>query len=103
MKIKIEIIIIGILLVSLSGCVSSNVYPGTFKYEKDQNQSFELRDDGTYIWNPGDPTKIFKGTYVRKGDKVEIMSILGQVRIMTITDKGLVDLDGEIWIKVPNS
>src|SRR3989337_386328 len=101
MKINIEIIIIGILLVSLSGCVSSNVYPGTFRYEKDQNQSLELRDDGTYIANPGDPTQIFKGTYVRKGNKVEIMLTLGYVRIMTITDKGLVDLDGEIWVKVP--
>jgi hypothetical protein len=100
---KIEIIIIGMLLVFLSGCVSSNVYPGTFRYEKDKSQSFELRADGTYIWNPGNPARIFKGTYVRKGDKVEISSILGNVRIMTITDKGLVDVDGELWARVPNS
>jgi hypothetical protein len=95
-----NITIIVILLMLLSGCVYSNTYTGTFRYEFDHNQSFELRCDGTYLWNPGNSAHIFKGTYVRNGNKIEIMSIFGITRIMTITDKGLVDSDGEIWEKV---
>jgi hypothetical protein len=41
MKMKIEIIIIGMLLVSLSGCVS-NAYPGTFELGNPQPKLLSL-------------------------------------------------------------
>ncbi len=103
MKIKIEIIIIGMLLVSLSGCVNSNVYPGTFKLGDPPTQTLELRDDGTYLFTPEDPTHASKGTYVRRGDKIELTGVFGLTSVMNITDKGLIGTNGNLWVKVPNS
>ncbi len=100
MKVKIKIIIIGILLIFLSGCVFPNTYLGTYRSQKNPKQTIELRDDGTYILNPGDPAQTFKGTYVKKNDKIELNMAFGYVRIMTISDKGLLDIDGDIWKKV---
>jgi hypothetical protein len=103
MKMKIEIIVIGIILVSLSGCVNANIYPGTFKLSGPPSQTLELRDDGTYLLIPADPTHTSKGTYVRRGDKIELTGAFGFTSIMTISKTGLVDIDGDIWVKVPNS
>ena len=103
MKIKIEIIIIGMLLVSLSGCVNSNVYPGTFKLGDPPTQTLDLRDDGTYLLIPEDPTHTSKGTYVRRGDKIELTGVFGITSVMTISNTGLIDSDGDIWVKVSNS
>ena len=100
---KIEIIIIGIILVSLSGCINANIYPGTFKLGDPPTQTLELRDDGTYLLIPADPTQTSKGTYVRRGDKIELTGAFGFTSIMTISKTGLVDIDGDIWARVPGS
>ena len=103
MKIKIEIITIGMLLVLLSGCVNSNVYPGTFKLGDPPTETLELRDDGTYLLTPADATHTSKGVYVRRGDKIELTGVFGITSIMTISKKGLIDPDGDVWIKIQNS
>ncbi len=100
---KIEIIIIGMLLVALSGCVNANTYPGTFKLGDPPTQTLELRDDGTYLLIPADTTHTSKGVYVRRGDKIELTGVFGITSIMTISKTGLIDPDGDIWAKVPNS
>ena len=97
---KIEIIIFGIILVSLSGCVNANIYSGTFKSGNPPNQTLELRDDGTYLLIPADATHTSKGTYVRKGDTLELTGVFGLTSIMNITDKGLIGTNGNLWIKV---
>ncbi len=102
MKIKIEIMIIGMLLASLSGCVNSNVYPGTFKLGDPPTQTLELRDDGTYLLIPPDAKYTEKGSYVRRGDKIEFTDALGFTEIMTITEKGLLAKNGNLWVRVPN-
>lgn len=103
MKIKIEIIIIGMLLASLSGCVNSNVYPGTYKLGDPPTETLELREDGTYLYTPADVKYTEKGTYVRRGDKIELTGAFGITTIMNITDKGLVGNSGKLWVRVPNS
>ncbi len=103
MKIKIEIIIVGMLLVSLSGCVNSNVYPGIFKLGDPPTQTLELRDDGTYLLIPADAKYTEKGVYVKRGNKLEFTDALGLTEIMTITEKGLLANNGNLWAKVPNS
>jgi len=97
---KIELIIIGMLVVSLSGCVDANIYPGTFKLSGPTNQTLELRDDGTYLLIPDDTTHTSKGTYVRKGDTLELTGVFGLTSIMNITDKGLIGTNGNLWIKI---
>ncbi len=100
---RIEILILGMLIVSLSGCVSSNVYPGTFKLGDPPTQTLELRDDGTYLLIPEDPTHTSKGTYVRRGDKIELTGVFGLTSVMNITDKGLIGTNGNLWVRVPES
>ena len=100
---KIKIIIIGIILVFLSGCVNANIYPGTFKLGDPPTQTLELRDDGTYLLIPTDATHTSKGTYVRRGDKIELTGAFGFTSVMTISKTGLVDIDGDIWVRVPGS
>ncbi len=101
MKIKIEIIIIGMLLVSLSGCVNSNVYPGTFELGNPPTKTLELRDDGTYLLITAKENYAQKGTYVRRGNKIELTDALGFTGIVKITDKGLEEGDGSVWVRVP--
>ncbi|KAB2945289.1 MAG: hypothetical protein OI860_00530 (plasmid) [Candidatus Methanoperedens sp.] len=100
---KIEIIIIGMLVVSLSGCVNANIYPGTFKLSVPPNQTLELRDDGTYLLIPADVKYTEKGSYIKKGPKIEFTDALGFTEIMTITDKGLLAANGNLWVRVPKS
>ena len=100
---KIELIIIGIILVSLSGCVNANIYPGTFKLGDPPTQTLELRDDGTYLLIPADAKYTEKGVYVKRGNKIEFRDALGFTEIMTITDKGLIGTNGNLWVRVPKS
>ncbi|NJD76249.1 MAG: hypothetical protein FIB08_04030 [Candidatus Methanoperedens sp.] len=100
---KIETIIIGMLIVSLSGCINSNVYPGTFKLGDPPTQTLELRDDGTYLLIPVDTKYIEKGSYIKKGTKIEFTDALGFTEIMTITDQGLEGAKGNLWVRVPKS
>ncbi len=100
---KIGIIIIGIILVSLSGCVSANIYPGTFKLGDPPTQTLELREDGTYLLIPTEAKYTEKGSYIKKGTKIEFTDALGFTEIMTITDKGLIGTNGNLWVRVPKS
>ena len=100
---KIELIIIGIILVSLSRCVNANIYPGTFKLGDPPTQTLELRDDGTYLLISTEAKYTEKGSYIKKGTKIEFTDALGFTEIMTITDKGLIGTNGNLWVKVPNS
>lgn len=100
---KIEIIIIGIILVSLSGCVNANIYPGTFKLGDPPTQTLELRDDGTYLLIPAEAKYTEKGIYVKRGDKIEFTDALGFTEIMTITEKGLIGTNGNLWVRVPKN
>jgi hypothetical protein len=100
---KIELIIIGMLVVSLSGCVNANIYPGTFKSGNPPNQTLELRDDGTYLLIPADAKYTEKGVYVKRGNKIELTGAFGLTTIMNITDKGLIGNSGNLWARVPNS
>jgi hypothetical protein len=85
------------LVVSLSGCVNANIYPGTFKLSGPTNQTLELRDDGTYLLIPADAKYIEKGVYVKRGDKIELTGAFGLTTIMNITDKGLIGNSGNLW------
>ena len=98
---KIEIIIIGMLIVSLSGCINSNVYPGTFELDNPPTKTLELREDGTYLLIIAKEKYSQKGTYVRRGDKLELTGALGFTGIVNITDKGLEEGDGSVRIRVP--
>jgi hypothetical protein len=100
---KSEIIIIGIMLVFLSGCASSNVYPGTFKLGDPPTKTLELREDGTYLLIPVDVKYTEKGIYVKRENQIECTDAFGFTEIMTITDKGLIGRDGKLWVKVPNN
>jgi len=100
---KIEIIIVGIILVSLSGCMNANIYPGTFKLGDPPTQTLDLRDDGTYLLIPADTKYAEKGIYVKRGDKIELTGALGLTTIMNITDKGLIGNSGNLWVRVPKS
>jgi len=100
---KIKIIIIGIILVFLSGCVNANIYPGTFKLGDPPTQTLELRDDGTYLLIPAEAKYTEKGFYIKKGTKIEFTDALGFTEIMTITDKGLIGTNGNLWVRVPKS
>lgn len=100
---KIEIIIIGLILVSLAGCVNSNsnVYPGTFEIGNPPTKTLELRDDGTYLLIIAKEKYAQKGTYVKRGDKIELTGALGFTGIVNITDRGLEEGDGSVWVRVP--
>ncbi len=98
---KIEIIIVGMLIASLSGCINSNVYPGIFELGNPPTKTLELRDDGTYLLFIANEKYSQKGTYVRKGDKIELTGALGFTGIVKITDKGLEEGDGSVWVRVP--
>ena len=66
------------LLASLfSGCVSQDVYIGTFKLDKTPPETLELREDGTYLLVPADPKFTEKGVYVKRGSTIEVTGCFG--------------------------
>jgi hypothetical protein len=99
-----HIIILTILFILLSGCVSNNTtYVGT--YYKDQSNYITLNPDGTFIVNQ-DSTEGggFTGTYEVNTDKTGVMTIFLKFAdgdsIMTIGNKTiLVDRQGDKWTK----
>ena len=89
------------LLASLfSGCLSQDVYIGTFKLDKTPSKTLEIREDGTYLLVPDDPKFTEKGVYVKRGYNLEVTDALGFTSVMKITDEGLVEDNGDRWIRV---
>ena len=89
------------LLVSLfSGCVSQDAYIGTFKLDKIPSKTLEIRDDGTYLLIPADPAFTQKGVYVKRDSTIEVTNALGFTSVMNITDDGLIEDNGDRWIRV---
>lgn len=92
-----------ILLVSLlSGCVTNDAYIGTYKLDKTPSKILELRDDGTYLLTPDDPKFTSKGVYVKRGSTLEVTGMLGFTSMMNITDYGLLEDNGDRWLRVTN-
>lgn len=89
------------LLASLfSGCVSQDMYIGTFKLDKTPSKTLEIRDDGTYLLVPADSAFTQKGVYVKRGTTLEVTNALGFTSVLNITDNGLIEDNGDRWIRV---
>jgi hypothetical protein len=98
---RFKLFTVMMILVSLfSGCVSQNAYTGTFKLDKTPTDTLELREDGTYLLVPADPKFTEKGVYVRRGSAIEVTGMLGFTSVMNITDYGLLEDNGDRWIRV---
>ncbi len=98
---KIKMLATVILLASLfSGCVSQGAYIGTYKLDKTPSKTLEIREDGTYLLVPDDPKFTEKGVYVKRGSTIEVTGMLGYTSIMNITDYGLLEDNGDRWIRV---
>lgn len=83
----------------LSGCVSQEVYIGTFKLDKTPSKTLEIRDEGTYLLVPADSEYTQKGVYVKRGSTLEVTDALGFTSVMNITDDGLIEDNGDRWIR----
>jgi hypothetical protein len=59
-----------------------------------------LTEDGTYLLVPADPKFTEKGVYVRRGSDIEVTGMLGFTSVMNITDYGLLEDNGDRWIRV---
>lgn len=89
------------LLGSLSsGCVSENTYIGTYKLDKTPSKTLEIREDGTYLLIPTDTKFTQKGVYAKRGSTIEVTNALGFTSVINITDYGLLEDNGDRWIKV---
>ncbi len=92
-----------ILFASLfSGCVGQDTDAGTFKLDKTPSDTLELREDGTYLLVPADPKFTEKGTYTKRGSTIEVTDALGFTSVMNITDYGLLEVNGDRWLRVAN-
>ena len=86
------------LLASLfSGCVSQDAHIGTYKLDKTPSETLEIRDDGTYLLVS---KYTQKGVYVKSGTTLEVTNALGFTSVMNITDDGLIEDNGDRWIRV---
>jgi len=83
-----------------SGCVSNNAYIGTYKLDKTPSKTLELREDRTYLLVPDDPKFTEKGVIVKRGSTIEVTDALGLTSVMHITDYGLLEDNGDRWIRV---
>ena len=98
---KFKLFAVSMLLASLfSGCVSQEVYIGTFKLDKTPSETLEIRDDGTYLLVPADSEYTQKGVYVKRGTTLEVTNALGFTSVMNITEDGLIEDNGDRWIRV---
>ena len=100
-----QIIILTILFILLSGCVSNNTaYVGT--YYKDQSNYITLNQDGTFIVEQ-DPIEGggFKGTFQVNTDKTGEMTLFlkfadGDSTMRIANKTVLIDYQGVKWIKM---
>jgi hypothetical protein len=100
---RFELFVAVILLASLfSGCVGQDTYAGTFKLDKAPSDTLELREDGTYLLVPADPKFTEKGIYTKRGSTIEVTDALGFTSVMNITDYGLLEDNGDRWLRVAN-
>jgi hypothetical protein len=98
---KIKLFATVMLLASLfSGCVSHDTYVGTYKLDKTPSKTLEIREDGTYLLVPADPKFTEKGVYNKRGSTIEVTDALGFTSVMNITDYGLLEDNGDRWIRV---
>ncbi len=98
---RFKLIAAAMLLASLfSGCVAQDTYIGTYRLDKTPSKTLELREDGTYLLIPSDPKFTSKGVYVKRGSTIEVTGMLGFTSVMNITDYGLLEDNGDRWIKV---
>ncbi len=98
---EIKLLATVLLLASLfSGCVSQEVYIGSYKLDKTPSKTLELREDGTYLLVPDDPNFTSKGVYVKRGSTIEVTGMLGFTSVMNITNYGLLEDNGDRWIRV---
>ncbi len=98
---RFKLFAVVMLLASLfSGCVTNDAYIGTYKLDKTPTKTLELREDGTYLLVPDDPKFTEKGVYVKRGSTIEVTGMLGFTSVMNITDYGLLDNDGDRWLRV---
>lgn len=82
------------------GCVGNDAYIGTFKLDKTPTDTLELREDGTYLLVPAEPKFTEKGVYVKRSSTIEVTGMLGSTSVMNITDYGLLEDNGDRWIRV---
>jgi hypothetical protein len=90
-----------LLIVSLfSGCVSENAYIGTYKLDKTPSKTLEIREDGTYLLVPADTKFTQKGVYAKRASTIEVTNAIGFTSVMNITEYGLLEDNGDRWIRV---
>ncbi len=90
-----------ILLASLfSGCLSHDANIGTFKLDKTPSETLEIREDGTYLLTPDNLKYTEKGVYVKRGSTIEVTGALGLTAVLNITEYGLIEKNGDRWIRV---
>jgi len=92
--------VVMLLTALFSGCVSEDAYIGTFKLDKTPSKTLEIREDGTYLLVPADPAFTQKGVYVKRDSTIEVTNALGFTSVMNITDYGLLEDNGDRWIRV---
>ncbi len=98
---RFELFAAVILLASLfSGCINQSTYVGTFKLDKTPSKTLEIREDGTYLLVPADPAFTQKGVYIKSGSAIEVTNALGFTSVMNITNDGLIEDNGDRWIRV---
>ncbi len=98
---RFKIFAVLLLVASLfSGCIGQDKYTGTFKLDKTPSDTLELRADGTYLLVPADPRFTEKGVYVKRGSTIEVTGALGFTSVMNITDYGLLEDNGDRWIRI---
>ena len=98
MRFKLFAVVI-LLAFLFSGCVSEDAYIGTFKLDKTPSKTLEIREDGTYLLVPADPAFTQKGVYVKRDSNIEVTNALGFTSVMNITDEGLIEDNGDRWIR----
>lgn len=98
---RIGLFAAAMLLASLfSGCVSQDAHIGTYKLDKTPSETLEIREDGTYLLVPEGSKYTQKGVYVKRGTTLEVTNALGFTSVMNITDEGLIEDNGDRWVRV---
>ncbi|PWB49326.1 MAG: hypothetical protein C3F06_14340 [Candidatus Methanoperedenaceae archaeon] len=98
---RFELFAVVMLLTSLSsGCLSQDDYIGTYRLDKTPSKTLEIREDGTYLLVPEASGHTQKGVYIKRGTTLEVTNVLGFTSVMNITDKGLVEDNGDRWVRV---
>lgn len=87
--------LIPILILFVSGCIDGSVC-GTYTYS---DSKIIVHEDSTYLYLPSSEGIPQKGTFSQNSNDVQLVSAFGTATILTITGDGLIDDEGNIWIK----